>query len=139
MRALAVAIVVAGCGGNGSSGGACTQDAQCDSDDVCAANGLCWSADSVRNARIQWTVGGQPASAASCSSIPNLDMYFTAPEGDSSEDFGYAPVPCAEGVFTELKLPDIYTDVQFLDDVSQAPLGEGTIGGTASTSVDLEP
>jgi hypothetical protein len=106
---------------------------------VCAANDLCDGSNDVRGARIMWTISGQAASAATCSSTPNLDLFFIPADGDESLAFGYAPVPCAEGVFTELQLPDIYTTVQLLDDASQALLGQGTIDSCNSVSVDLTP
>ncbi|HTR52158.1 MAG TPA: hypothetical protein VMJ10_15700 [Kofleriaceae bacterium] len=138
MRGLVV-VAVAACGGSSqSSGPACTQDSDCGGD-VCAANGLCESSGSVRNVRIAWTVSGQTASSTTCASIPNLDLYFIPSDGDTSQAFGYAPVPCAEGVFTELKLPNIFTEVQMLDDVSQALLADGIIDASNALSVDLAP
>jgi len=140
MRALAIAVALAACGGNGgTSGASCMQDGDCTDGAVCAANDLCESPDQVRNVRIQWTISGQAASTTSCASIPNLDLYFVPSDGDTSQAFGYAPVPCAEGVFTELKLPNLFTEVQMLDDSSQAFLGQGTIDSSDSLTVDLTP
>ncbi len=48
-------------------------------------------------------------------------------------------MPCAEGVFTELKLPTVYTDVELFDDASDNLLGDGTIDSNDSVSVDLTP
>jgi len=139
MRALALVVLLAACGSSSSTQGEpCTQDGECGGGNVCAANDFCDSSGDVRSVRIEWTIAGAPASATTCSAIPNLDLYFL-PADNSQVSFGYAPVPCAEGVFTELKLPNIYTEVQLLDDVTQDFLGEGTIDSTSTVSVDLTP
>jgi hypothetical protein len=97
-----------GWGGNdGSSGYGCRSDTECSSGYVCARNGNCsWAAD-VRVVHVLWTVNGQPASDAACTSAPKLDITFSA----SNLMFGFSPVPCDAGKFTVDKIPNYYTNV----------------------------
>ena len=54
-------------------------------------------------------MSSQPASAQTCASAPHLDLTFIDPNGDQ---FGFSPVPCAEGKFTIDKMPSFYQTVE---------------------------
>jgi hypothetical protein len=110
-----------GTGGDTSYG--CHKDADCGTD-VCARNGSCLPASSVVTVHVTWTVNDQPAGAQTCQVAPDLDLSFFASSGD---EFGFAPVPCAEGKFTVDKLPSWYESVQL------SRSGDyGTGGGSAA-------
>src|SRR5687767_11447292 len=88
-------------GSDGTSGYGCQLDSQCPGASVCARDGSCMSASSVRIVHVMWTLKGQDANATSCSAAPKLDITFT----DSySATFGFSPVPCDAGKFTVDKL-----------------------------------
>ena len=93
----------------GSSGGTCELDDDCGGN-VCARNGECLPASSVRTVHLTWTIGGQPASTTTCAAMPDLYVLFYAP--DPNDSFGYAPVPCDAGVFTIDKLPTRFTSAE---------------------------
>ncbi|MBA3818728.1 MAG: hypothetical protein H0X17_07535 [Deltaproteobacteria bacterium] len=96
----------------GTTGGAgeCDVDADC-SGDVCARDGFCHSAGSVRAVRVTWTVNGMPASAAACTSAPDLAIYFSG-KAAGDDPLGFAPVPCETGQFVIDKLPTSYSMVE---------------------------
>ncbi len=145
MRA-AVLLLLASCADQGSSGfggpgstldSSCEADTQCPTGDVCARDGSCMPPSEVRAIRVTWTVNGMAASATTCADAPNLAIAFAS---DSHGYYGaltYAPVPCAEGVFSVDKMPVQYIDVG---------LGEGAGGGpltpidptTGDAAIDLE-
>jgi hypothetical protein len=145
MRVALLLVLAAGCippaeprpepdydyGGGGwtGSGGdpiyGCRQDSECGAQ-VCARNGSCYPATSIRAVTATWTIDGETASVATCTAHPYLFIRFATSSGDS---FGYAPVPCENGKFTIDKLPTSYSLVE---------LGvDGAISGnTASISSD---
>ncbi len=98
----------------------CRQDSECGVQ-VCARDGLCYPAASVRLVVTTWTIDGEVADARKCVGHPDLYIHFAIANGDS---FGYAPVPCRNGKFTVDKLPVSYTRVQI------GP--EGTSDGTSA-------
>jgi hypothetical protein len=95
-----------GPGNPGSDSYGCQDDADCAypgaEGPICARDGECLRADEVRVGHVEWTVSGQPASAAACAAAPDLELLFLA---GGVNEFGYSPVPCAEGEFTVDKLP----------------------------------
>jgi len=68
----------------------------CGGDTVCARNGECLPASGVRTLRLTWTVGGQPASTATCTRMPDLQVYFHV-AADPNDAFRFPPVPCGIG------------------------------------------
>ncbi|HUJ62436.1 MAG TPA: hypothetical protein VLX92_28230 [Kofleriaceae bacterium] len=134
MRAAVLAVILAACG-SPSGDGECTTDSNCGSN-VCARDGECLPGDQVRMVVVTWTVGGQPASAATCASFPDLYLQF---DGSSYDDsFGFDPVPCAEGQFTIDKIPDRFTQAEL------GPSGElrdavSQIDDHGDVSFDLSP
>ena len=99
----------------------CRQDTECGAQ-VCARDGSCYPAASIRAVVTTWTIGGEVASAASCANHPYLFIHFSSSSGDS---FGFAPVPCKNGKFTIDKLPTSYSGVE---------LGiDGAISGTTTS------
>lgn len=86
----------------------CRQNSECGTQ-VCARDGECYPAASIRAVVTTWTVGGEVASVASCTGHPDLFIHFATTNGAS---FGYAPVPCRNGKFTIDKLPTSYTRVE---------------------------
>ena len=114
-------------GGGGTSGYGCHADTECGGGLVCARNGECLAASSVRIVRTTWTIGDQMASDASCTNAPKLSITFSDSYGDL---FGFSPVPCDAGKFTVDKLPARFTNVQLTRD--------GDDYGGAATSFDTE-
>ncbi len=57
-----------------------------------------------------WTVRGQKASDAACSSAP--DFYIRFRTDTRNDSLGYAPVPCSLGQFTMDKLPTRFFKVE---------------------------
>jgi hypothetical protein len=108
MRAALLAALLAACGASGSE--QCMTDLECGGDLVCARNGECLRAGEVRLVRVSWTVRGQPASTTTCAGAGDFYvLFFATTPGDS---FGFAPVPCAAGVFTIDKLPLRFVSVE---------------------------
>ena len=107
-RWLAIALLAA-CAHQ--DGGSCTSDSDCDGD-VCARDDQCYAAGDVRAVRVTWTISHQAASATTCASNPDLEVDF---DPDTSAGFiggiGFAPVPCAAGLFNVDKMPTLYTSV----------------------------
>lgn len=93
----------------GSSGDVCMTDSECGGD-VCARNMECLPAGDVRTVRAAWTIDGVPPTPALCTRYPSLQIIFT---GLYVEDnLGFAPVPCAVGLFTVDKLPTRFNYVE---------------------------
>jgi len=110
-------------GSGGSSGFGCHQDSECPNE-VCARDGECLPASEVRIVHVNWTLNDQPASTATCTNAPYLDITFS----NGNDSFGFSPVPCVEGRFTVDKLPLRYTNVG----LERA----GDYNGGAATSFD---
>jgi hypothetical protein len=136
-----------GGGGGGVYGGYCGSDSDCVSElgsgYVCARDEECQLASNVHTVRITWTIMGQAAGSDTCSSSPDLELLF-GQDGELSGtdyEFGFAPVPCAEGVFSIDKLPTYYTDVGLFDNSSfsedDAPGVTGTFDGSGDCALDL--
>ena len=97
-------------GGSGPlGGGECFVDQECDDGELCSRDELCWPADQIRRVKTMWTVRGEPASAATCSSHPDLYIRF---DGNVPDDLRFSPVPCAAGQFVVDKLADSFTFVE---------------------------
>jgi hypothetical protein len=122
MRLLLVApallALVAGCPTSSGSGGECEVDGQC-GDQVCARDGTCSDAASVRAVKVTWTVNGAAPDAASCIS----DFYIRFEAGDPADSLGFSPVPCALGQYAIDKLPKRFISVEL-----------GVDGGTRDVS-----
>ncbi len=110
----------------------CT-DAECGSD-ICARDGVCYPASSVRVARAKWTIGGAAANTQSCSNQPDLFIGFL---GNAGEQIGFAPVPCRAGQFTVDKLPTFYTAVELGVDNSGAGTTASINSETGEATLDL--
>jgi hypothetical protein len=113
-----------GSGGDPISHG-CRLDSEC-AGQVCARDGACYPATSIRAVHASWTIAGQPATETTCTSHPHLTIHFTA-AAVTGESFGYAPVPCENGRFTVDKLPTKYTRVDL-----------GPESGTTETSATID-
>jgi hypothetical protein len=101
---------------------------------VCARDGECLPASSVRFIHVNWTLHGQPAGGAICQSSPDLLIEFYS--AGNTDQLGYAPVPCAEGKFTVDKLPTWYTRVELGRDSdvgTSAPID----ASTGNATIDL--
>ncbi len=98
---------LAGCPIEGT--GDCQLDSEC-GDLVCARDGICMTADSVRAVKATWTINGVAANAESCASAPDLYIRFNGATRDDS--LGFSPVPCFTGQFTIDKLPKRFVSVQ---------------------------
>lgn len=131
MKLLAL-VALAGCPSNQPA--MCESDSQCGAN-VCARNGECLPASEVRSVRVTWTIRGAPANATTCASMPSLYIQF---DGSTVQDsFGYAPVPCQEGVFSIDKLPSRFAQVEL--GVEGGPLTIGDIQPDGTASLDLTP
>ncbi len=119
-----------GSGGDPISG--CRQDTECGAQ-VCARDGECYPATSIRLVTTTWTVRGEPANATSCAAHPDLSIRFATSNGAS---FGFAPVPCRNGKFTIDKLPLSFTRVELA--IDGGGLGtSASITSTGDTTIDL--
>lgn len=110
----------------------CRQDSECGAQ-VCARDGECYPAASIRLVTTTWTVRGEVASTTTCATHPDLFIHFETSNGAS---FGYAPVPCKNGKFTIDKLPSSYTRVELGGNGS----GFGSVASITSTgtaTIDL--
>ncbi|HEY1550171.1 MAG TPA: hypothetical protein VGG28_20225 [Kofleriaceae bacterium] len=136
-----------GGGGGGIYGGYCGSDSDCVSElgsgYVCARDEECQLASNVRTVRITWTIMGSAAGSDTCASSPDLELLFNT-EGDLSGtnyEFGFAPVPCVEGVFSIDKLPSAYAYVGLFDqstfDEDDSAGVTGTFDGSGDCALDL--
>src|SRR5438552_4048866 len=119
-------VLLAACAPND---GHCTTDGDCGGGNVCARDGQCWADGDVRAARVMWTVDGQAASATTCGANSEIEVDFQASQTFDS-GFGFAPVPCAPGLFNVDKLPVVY-------DSTSVSGFFAPIDGEGNASVDL--
>ncbi len=125
-------------GGGGSDGFGCEQDSDCGGGTtVCARDGECLDSSQVVEVHVSWTISGAPASSATCSSSPDLQLSFLSDDGNEDGEFGFAPVPCVEGKFTIDKLPSWYTEVQLSRDNDDDPGATARIDGSGNAAIDL--
>ena len=102
--AVLLLLLAAGCPTDPGSA-ECTKDSDC-APDLCTRAEQCAAPSDIRSVKITWTIGGNPASASSCASMPDL---FVEVVGDTPvEQIAFAPVPCDQGVFNFDKLPTSY-------------------------------
>ena len=128
-RAIFSAIVwLAACGGPDSPN-YCTVDSECSGGDVCAHTHECLPPGQVHSVTIHWTIGGQPASATTCTGIDHLDVGYEN-SGDATDQVLFSPVMCNEGEFPNDKWPTRY-DIADVDAIS--PTGN-TFGQNAIPS-----
>lgn len=129
-------LVLGACPGGGPSGGGkCFVDQECISGEVCARDELCWPEGEVRFVKTTWTVRGQTASAANCTTFPDLHIRFDG--GSVPDDLGFAPVPCETGMFVVDKLPRAFTTVELRADRRGAPTTFATIDAAGMAVFDL--
>jgi hypothetical protein len=103
------AVLVASCLPSSSKGGGdCQTDTDCLGTEVCARDGECWPASSVRSVNVTWTIDGEAASVETCGAFADLYIRFFSP----SDEVGYSPVPCRTGLFPIVNLPDTFVDVE---------------------------
>jgi hypothetical protein len=136
MRYAAFVLIacLAGCSlTSAGTGGECVSDSQC-GDDVCARGGECTARTNVRDVMVKWTVGGSPASAATCNTHPNLFLQFDGP--DYGDTIRFAPVTCVQGLFNVDKLPTRYQQVEIGDEGSAGTV-ERIDARTAQAQFDL--
>lgn len=112
----------------------CRLDAECPGQ-VCARDGACYPATSIRAVHATWTIDGQPATTATCADHAFLTIHFTA-NAALGESFGYAPVRCTNGRFTVDKLPMAYTRVE-LGTENGGAQSSATIDDTGDAALDL--
>jgi hypothetical protein len=113
----------------------CTQASDCGSAEVCAETSECLSPSEVRTLHIAWTVSGQAAGSATCANAPDLQLMLGLDGYDYS--FGWAPVPCVEGKFTVLNMPNDYTTVALIRENDPSGGATGVIDGSGDSNLDL--
>ena len=123
-------------GNGGGSGVQCNFDTNCDPGLLCARSHSCTSPDQLRVVHARWTMRGMPAGQDTCAAAPSLMITFAAP-GMISERLSYAPVPCAEGVFTIDKLPLSYYQVQLARESGGPPASANVDAVTGDAAMDL--
>src|SRR5512144_2655026 len=116
-------------GSSGTTDWGCHMDSQCPTSYVCARDGECLPASAVRTIHVVWTLKGQPASDATCSQSPQLDITFSDSSGDL---FGFAPVPCNAGKYTIDKFPASYTTVDLVRAGDRSGGGHGSFDATGT-------
>jgi hypothetical protein len=121
VRSATIVFATALLAGCPNSSGDCQVDSDCGSD-VCARTGECLPASDVRTVRTTWTIRGMPANAQTCAASPDLYIQFDGPV--LNDTWGYEPVPCMAGLFTALKLPSRFAEVEL-----------GVNGGVRSTTI----
>jgi len=121
-------------GSGGDVGFGCHQDSDCGGTLVCARDGECLTADSVRFIHVNWTVKTEVASDTTCVSAPDLAITFSDPSGDL---FGFAPVPCNAGRYTVDKLPTRFTRVELTRSGEYSGGASGTFDTTGTAVLDL--
>jgi len=121
-------------GGSGDYEYGCATDAECGGTLVCTRTRECLQATQVRKVSTQWTVRGQPASMATCASVPRLSITFRSSAG---EEFGYTPVPCDAGKHTVDKFPSRYTTVQLAGEYDYSGGDAGTFDAEGTALLDL--
>jgi hypothetical protein len=135
-----------GGGGDGGNGGYgdnpyCSADSDCNPDGgsayVCARDEECLMPSQIWTVHVTWTVSGQPASATSCTNAPDLQLFFGETGEGGGYDWGFAPVPCAEGEFTIDKMPTYFQTVDLLRDTDDTGGATGTFDGSGDLALDL--
>jgi hypothetical protein len=121
-------------GSGGTSGYGCQSDTACGSGYVCARDGNCTIATSVRIVHTTWTMSSQTATDATCSNAKYLDITFSATGG---EMFGFAPVPCSAGKYTIDKLPMRYTLVTLARSGDYSGGASGTFDAQGNAALNL--
>jgi hypothetical protein len=131
---IVIALATSGC-----SDGTCSSDGDCSGGDVCARDGQCLSADYVRAIRVTWTIGGMAASPTTCALHPDFMIQFSDDSGaaDYGESFGFAPVPCMEGVFSVDRMPVSIVDVTMNYDDFSGPPHFARIGDDGNATIDF--
>jgi hypothetical protein len=127
-------------GGGGEPSSWCEADTDCvGSGQVCARDGECLDSSGVRTIHVNWTVSGQPASAAACVNAPDLMLtFFDGAVGDpDGYEFGFAPVPCPEGKFTIDKMPLVYTGIDLVRNGDETGGSDGVFDALGDVSLDL--
>lgn len=113
--------------GRGGGGVHCDYDQNCSPGLLCSRAHVCTPTDQIRTVRAEWTLRGMPAGADTCAAAPSLMISFWG-SGGYGGSLSYAPVPCAEGVFTIDKLTASFSQVQL-----------GKTAGTSPTTANIDP
>jgi hypothetical protein len=115
----------------------CAQDKDCDSasqrGEVCAPDMQCWPPSELQTVTVNWTIGGQPASAATCAGLPSeLDVIFDNRQTLKPDTIDAGQVPCAVGMVVQDQVPpDLAT-------VILGPGGQVVAQGGGGSSVTLD-
>lgn len=134
LLSLLLLVSLGGCPlATGPSTGECETDGDC-AGNVCARDGFCHPASSVREVRVTWTVLGKTASPVTCGPVTDLMIAFSSDEPGETP-LQYAPVPCEIGQWLMDKLPRTYTFVE-LGKENGFPQSKA-IGSTGLVEFDL--
>jgi len=110
----------------------CRQDSECGTQ-TCARDGQCYPASSIRSVTTTWTIDGELASTASCTTHPSLYIRFHTL---SEVSFGFAPVPCKNGKFFVDKIATTFARVEMgIDGAGSGNVG--TISSDGEALIDL--
>jgi len=124
-----------GTGGNSSFG--CHADNECGGGYVCARDGECLTTSQVRTIHVTWTINHVAASTTTCSTLPHLDITFMNNPEDANDQFGFSPVPCAEGKFTIDKLPTRYQAVHLAKTGDEIGAATAAFASDGTVTLDL--
>jgi hypothetical protein len=118
----------------------CSTDADCGRGDLCGPPGVCLATDDVRSVEVAWTIGGKPASDATCGRGREglLLTFKSEPEPGRGEVLRFTYVPCASGRFVMDRLPWEFWVVTLETSVTGNRAGVGLpIAERGPTVIDL--
>jgi hypothetical protein len=119
--------------------------AECDVDSDCTAGACTRTHECIEgtlvDARVHWTLAGEPASETTCAGIDHMSIAFADSETDDRTS--YSPVPCELGMATYDKMPPRFDTVAInahaADDRVLASATAGLLPGLNQVDFDLAP
>jgi hypothetical protein len=115
----------------------CMADADCNSASlICSSTFQCMKPSAVHAIHVNWTLDEKPASTTTCANAPTLELSFTDVNGYNG--WGYAPVPCAEGKFTIIKMPVTFVGANMGSEDGTGSYFNGSFDGSGNTTIDLQ-
>jgi hypothetical protein len=100
----------------------------------------CWPSNELETVTVNWTVGGQPASATTCVGLPSeLGVEFGlgieyCPDSPNDGGISTPLVPCTAGMVIQNRVPTAMSNLQV---VGGGQILAQTYDGQATTSLDI--